>query len=261
MNMDRHTLEQLRDKTGELLRFGSPGCIGQANDIMLGNFQNLLFFALNLTEPKPKPKHTIADNYPAGGIPEPCIYCVDFEKLEEKNETLQAQLTEWTEKEATCCPEDVGFEEYIKALQARIGELGQGVIERDSIIGRHKHRIDGLEKEVAHQVDMAAQAHTACVGLQTKIKLLKQCDDSSAKVIEKMDSEIKQLQAQLDKYRWIPVNEGLPKKGQSVLILTSYGLQTTAKFRNDLFIRLLSCRRCDGLSIGSVTRWMEIPNI
>jgi hypothetical protein len=32
-------------------------------------------------------------------------------------ERLEAQLATWEEREAACCPEDVGFDEYIAALQ------------------------------------------------------------------------------------------------------------------------------------------------
>lgn len=90
--MDRHKLEQLRDKVGELLRFGSSSCIRQAHGIMTTEFENVLYFALEKTEPKSNPQHTIADNYPAGGIPEPCTFCENYEELENKNAELQAKL-------------------------------------------------------------------------------------------------------------------------------------------------------------------------
>ena len=88
--MDRHELKLLDTKIGELLRFGSPSCIRQANSIMIENFKSVLGFALNLTEPEPKPKHTIADNYPAGGLTatEPCMFCKDYEQLQAENERL-----------------------------------------------------------------------------------------------------------------------------------------------------------------------------
>lgn len=97
-DMDRHTLVQTRNQIDELLRHGSPSCIRQANSIMAENFEAILNFALELTEPKPKPKHTIADNYPAGGLTatEPCMYCEDYEVLQAENkqvkELLQAAL-------------------------------------------------------------------------------------------------------------------------------------------------------------------------
>lgn len=89
--MDRHTLEQLRSKVGELLRFGSSSCVRQAHEIMIENFQVISDFAFKLTEPKPKPAHTIADNYPAGGISatEPCAFCEDYEKQQGRIEELE----------------------------------------------------------------------------------------------------------------------------------------------------------------------------
>lgn len=85
--MDRHELKQLDNQIGELLRHGSSSCVRQANAIMTESFERILRFALNLTEPKPKPKHTIADNYPAGGLTatEPCMYCEDYAQLQTDN--------------------------------------------------------------------------------------------------------------------------------------------------------------------------------
>ncbi len=90
--MDRHKLGQLRQQVEELLRHGSPSCIRQAKSIMAENFEKVLWFALDLSEPEPKPKHTIADNYPAGGLTatEPCMHCKDYEQREEEVEALQA---------------------------------------------------------------------------------------------------------------------------------------------------------------------------
>ena len=76
MIMDRNKLIELENKTGDLLRFGSPSCIRQAHAIMVENFENLMYFTLDLTQSKPETKHTIADNYPAGGLPEPCQFCL-----------------------------------------------------------------------------------------------------------------------------------------------------------------------------------------
>lgn len=89
--MDRHRLKQLRDKLDELTRFGSPSCMREARDIMQDEFGRILSFAINLTEPQPKPKRTITDNYPADGLraTEPCMFCEDYEKLEEENERLK----------------------------------------------------------------------------------------------------------------------------------------------------------------------------
>lgn len=84
--MDRHGLIQIRDQVDELLRHGSPSCVREANSIMVKSFRNVLHFALELIEPKPKIKHTIVDNFPAGGLTatEPCMFCKDFEKLQDE---------------------------------------------------------------------------------------------------------------------------------------------------------------------------------
>ncbi len=90
--MDRHTLEQLGNQVDELLRHGSPSCIREARSIMAENFDSVLRFALDLTEPKPKPKHTIADNFPAGGLTatEPCMHCENYGELEQQRDDLLA---------------------------------------------------------------------------------------------------------------------------------------------------------------------------
>ena len=91
--MDRHTLEQTRNQVDELLRHGSPSCIRQANRIMAEAFGGILNFALELTEPEPRPKHTITDNFPAGGLTatEPCMYCEDYENLQAENKRLKEE--------------------------------------------------------------------------------------------------------------------------------------------------------------------------
>ncbi len=63
----------------------------------------------------------------------------------------------------------------------------------------------------------------------------------------------------LEQYRWVPVSERLPEEKEEVLMATSYGLVTTVKYQNDSYVRLFGCRRCAGLSLGSVTHWMPIP--
>lgn len=90
--MDRHKLQQTIESIEELLRHGSPSCVRQANGLMIENFRAIAYFALNLSKPKPKPKHTIADSYPAGGIPEPCTFCKNYEQLEEDNVQLKSDL-------------------------------------------------------------------------------------------------------------------------------------------------------------------------
>ena len=92
--MDRHELKLLECKVGELLRFGSRSCIDQAHSLMTEKFRSVLYFALELTEPKPKAEHTIADHYPAGGLTasEPCAFCQDYEQLEAERDTANKAL-------------------------------------------------------------------------------------------------------------------------------------------------------------------------
>jgi len=82
--VDRHKLIQIKDQVDELLRHGSFSCVHQAKNIMAENFEAIVNFAIDLTEPKPKSKHTIADNYPAGGLTasEPCMFCENYEQLQ-----------------------------------------------------------------------------------------------------------------------------------------------------------------------------------
>ena len=98
--MDRHTLEQTRNQVHELLQHGSPSCIRQANSIMIENFNAILYFVLELTKPKPKSKHTIADNYPAGGLTatEPCMFCENYEVLQAENERLTTDIFRLNDK-------------------------------------------------------------------------------------------------------------------------------------------------------------------
>lgn len=101
--MDRHTLEQIRNQVDELLRHGSPNCCRQAKCIMAENFGAIVRFAIELTEPKSKPKHIFADNYPAGGLTatEPCMYCEDYAKIEQQRDDLlvackaQKEFDDW----------------------------------------------------------------------------------------------------------------------------------------------------------------------
>jgi len=45
------------------------------------------------------------------------------ERAERECATLRAQLADIAEREAKCCPEDVGFDEYIKRLEAQVAAL------------------------------------------------------------------------------------------------------------------------------------------
>ncbi len=48
---------------------------------------------------------------------------VTSDELVEEHTRLRAEISLWEEREAACCPEDVGFEEYIAVLKERLAEL------------------------------------------------------------------------------------------------------------------------------------------
>ena len=93
--MDRHELEQISNQIGELVGHGSPSCLQQARSILFENYNQIISFALQSSDPPPKPNHTIADNYPAGGLTstEPCMFCEDYNDLEAKYDALQKSHT------------------------------------------------------------------------------------------------------------------------------------------------------------------------
>lgn len=155
--MDRYKLEQLRDKVGELLRDGTSSCIRQANGLMVENFETVLYFALDLTNPKVKPKHTIADNYPAGGLTqsEPCMFCVDYEKLQTLLEFKSSQIKDFVADVCTAVSES-------NKLQAELQEQTQILM--------------ALKETIFKELAIS-----------------------------------RQLQTELEQYRWIPISERLPK--------------------------------------------------
>lgn len=91
----------------------------------------------------------------------------------EKNKQLQAELTEWEEQEAAICPEDVGFVEYIKQLQAELVKAnkqiyrfrkGKAYLILDEIrrkllseVEQLRGVLDSLEKAEKRQVDNAGK--------------------------------------------------------------------------------------------------------
>ncbi len=113
--MDRHRLKQLRDKVGELHRFGSPSCMREASSIMRDEFDSVLSFALELSEPEPNPKRTIADKYPAGGLTaaEPCMYCENYAKLEEQNEIYKTALKVISDHEDLRRKAGIGYDSVV----------------------------------------------------------------------------------------------------------------------------------------------------
>jgi len=76
--------------------------------------------------------------------------------------------------------------------------------------------------------------------------------------IELSQVEITNFTAELAKQEWVSVEDRPPEEGQDVIIMTNYYMVTSAKYRETEYVRILSCRRCDGLTIGSVTYWKPI---
>lgn len=72
---------------------------------------------------------------------------------------------------------------------------------------------------------------------------------------------VAELQAQLKEQEWVSVEDGPPEEGEDVFILTDYFMATSAKYKNKEYVRICSCRRCDGFTIGSVTHYMKIPTL
>jgi len=76
---------------------GYSNAFDQCRQYAVEHFRSAVCIALEALEQntqKEKPKHTIADNYPAGGLTaaEPCMFCEDFEKLQAENERLKTWL-------------------------------------------------------------------------------------------------------------------------------------------------------------------------
>ena len=166
--MDRHTLEKLRNQVYGLLG-RTKGCNEQAEELMVENFSAVADFAMDNTKPKPKPKHTIADNYPAGGLTkaEPCMFCEDHEQLQADNE-----------KYSDIC--------------------------------------EGLHEDCAEfQAELAA-------GKRLWMDAQKRCKAQALRGDK--------LQAELEKHRWIPVTERLPKHSDTILACgkDGYGYKITA---------------------------------
>ena len=108
--MNRPELEQLQSRISHLEFDGTPSARREIRSIAAEHFGNLLAFALDATKPQPKPKHTIADNYPAGGLSasEPCMFCENYEELEAENARLREILGEIIEEHFCSCVDEYG---------------------------------------------------------------------------------------------------------------------------------------------------------
>lgn len=82
----------------------------------------------------------------------PQVEC--YEKLiqERKTADLESQLHQWQELEAAVCPEDVGFEEYIKALQSQLQQerekRQQAEADNAGIDAKYRNAIGVIEKAI-----------------------------------------------------------------------------------------------------------------
>ncbi len=94
---DLDKLGQLMARLGELEYQGTPSSFREAQRVKLEGFGWLLRVAEDHVKPEPKPKRTIADNYPAGGLTasEPCTFCQDYERLKAEVERLKAELDKY----------------------------------------------------------------------------------------------------------------------------------------------------------------------
>lgn len=61
---------------------------------------------------------------------------------------------------------------------------------------------------------------------------------------------------------WQPI-ETAPRDGTEILVVTSYGLRATLKWVGNEseggWRRVLGCRRCDAMGLGSLTHWVPLP--
>jgi len=48
---------------------------------------------------------------------------LDAKRLEDENERLKSERLDFENREGAICPEDVGFEEYIRVLEKRVEDL------------------------------------------------------------------------------------------------------------------------------------------
>ena len=81
--MKHKQLINMRSRYDGLLK-STQACRMDAKEMAELNFRQILDLAINQSGPKEKPKTTMADHYPAGGLQEPCQYCLDAsEKTDE----------------------------------------------------------------------------------------------------------------------------------------------------------------------------------
>lgn len=92
MSLDLKDLHKLNSDFERLSGFATA--LAQRQAFALENFQSVLFFAISLMDEKmriasTKPKHAIADNYPAGYQEPCCDNCELTQQLAEKDKVIE----------------------------------------------------------------------------------------------------------------------------------------------------------------------------
>lgn len=91
-----------------------------------------------------------------------------IERLERENAELRKQITDWEELEASCCPEDFGFDEVIASLRkqlatAREQERERCIIACQQIEDDYRIARDGAKGEEAIMYDGIRTGADACI--------------------------------------------------------------------------------------------------
>ncbi len=86
-------------------------------------------------------------------------------------------------------------------------------------------------------------------------------DDNVDPLISVMNSLAHQAADEIERLRalteWQPI-ETAPKDGTEVLAITKYGKQCTMRNNGERFVRIIACRRCGGMGLGTLTHWQPL---
>lgn len=73
---------------------------------------------------------------------------------EVERDELRRRLAEIEEREAACCPEDVPFDEYIRALESKFEQMREALHLADDLIDEyaadyeHRDNVDEIREEI-----------------------------------------------------------------------------------------------------------------